>query len=349
MIAVDHPVGTEVFVDERFVAPVPPEYVLYAYDSLQEPASAIDQNGIDVFVAIQARDNYRLGGFAKGPYQGVGEDHFVELDLGKINPQDSIDLIAQGWIRPTDTSINVASAQGSAPPPKALEISVPNGEGGWKVVIPNAGFPAGKLKTVIVEIPKGSFVGGDNRVRIATNLEIYWDRLAFATKSEVTTHSTPIELLTADLGYMGFPFMSRTDDDAPNIPDYNDIRHGNAWRDLEGYYTRYGSVEKLLSKVDDRYVIMNAGDAMYLQFKVPKEEIPKGYVRDYIFFTDGWVKDGDWNTVASRTVGPLPFHSMSGYPYPENERPAELLPSHADWQEFHTRYITPAPFRDALK
>jgi len=349
MIAVDHPVGTEVFVDERFVAPVPPEYVLYAYDSLQEPASAIDQNGIDVFVAIQARDNYRLGGFAKGPYQGVGEDHFVELDLGKINPQDSIDLIAQGWIRPTDTSINVASAQGSAPPPKALEISVPNGEGGWKVVIPNAGFPAGKLKTVIVEIPKGSFVGGDNLVRIATNLEIYWDRLAFATKSEVTTHSTPIELLTADLGYMGFPFMSRTDDDAPNIPDYNDIRHGNAWRDLEGYYTRYGSVEKLLSKVDDRYVIMNAGDAMYLQFKVPKEEIPKGYVRDYIFFTDGWVKDGDWNTVASRTVGPLPFHSMSGYPYPENERPAELLPSHPDWQEFHTRYITPAPFRDALK
>ena len=82
---------------------------------------------------------------------------------------------------------------------------------------------------------------------------------------------------------------------------------GQAWRDLEGYYTRYGPVEQLVSGgVDDRYVIMNAGDAMYLQFEAldpPKD----GYIRDYIFFSDGWVKDGDWNTVDSRNVNPLPF------------------------------------------
>jgi hypothetical protein len=147
---------------------------------------------------------------------------------------------------------------------------------------------------------------------------------------------------------MGFPTMSRTDEYAPNIPDYTDIRHGKAWRDLEGYYTRYGDVEKLLSGIDDRYVIMNAGDAMYLQF-MELAPPPEGFSRDYIFFSDGWVKDGDWNTVASRTVGPLPHHAMSGYPYPAEERPDALLPSHPDWQEFHTRYITPVPFRDAMK
>ena len=348
MIAIDHPIGTEIFVDERFVAPVPPEYKLYAYEQVQEPVRATDQNGKDVLHVIQERDNNRLGGFAKGPYQGVGEEHFVELDLGAIDSTKPVDLIAQGWIRPTDTSINVASAQGSSPAPKALEVSVPNGKGEWKVVIPNAGFPAGKLKTIILEIPPRSFTNNDYRVRIATNLEIYWDRLAFATKSETKTHTTPIKLRSADLGYMGFPVMSRTHNDAPNIPDYNNIRHGNAWRDLEGYYTRYGAVEKLLSVVDDRYVIMNAGDAMYLQFDA-LEPPRAGFVRDYIFFSDGWVKDGDWNTVDSRTVGPLPFHSMRGYPYPRNETPEELLPSHPDWQEFHTRYITPAPFRDALK
>jgi hypothetical protein len=147
---------------------------------------------------------------------------------------------------------------------------------------------------------------------------------------------------------MGYPVMSRTNDEAPNIPNYNNIRHGNAWRDLEGYYTRFGAVEKLLTKVDDRYVIMNAGDAMYLQFDAIGPPLP-GFTRDYIFFSDGWVKDGDWNTVDSRTVGPLPFHTMSGYPYPENEQPIELLPSHSDWKEFHTRYITPEPFKNALK
>jgi hypothetical protein len=93
---------------------------------------------------------------------------------------------------------------------------------------------------------------------------------------------------------------------------------------------------------------MNAGDAMYLQFEAPKA-LERGHVRDFIFFSDGWVKDGDWNTVDSRTVGPLPHHGMSGYPYPLEERPAALLPTNPDWLEFHTRYITPAPFRDALK
>ena len=93
---------------------------------------------------------------------------------------------------------------------------------------------------------------------------------------------------------------------------------------------------------------MNAGDAMYLQFNAPPPP-RRGYVRDFIFFSDGWVKDGDWNTVESRTVGPLPHHAMSGYPYPLEERPATLLPTHPDWQKFHTRYITPSPFRDALK
>ena len=118
---------------------------------------------------------------------------------------------------------------------------------------------------------------------------------------------------------------------------------------MEGYYTRYGAVEELLLDVDDRYVIMNAGDAMYLQFEVPTQPVPDGYIRDFVFFTDGWVKDGDWNTVDSRTVKPLPYHSMSDYPYPPEKRPEELLPDHSDWQEYHTRYITPAPFLDAVK
>ncbi len=350
MLAIDHPIGTEVFVDERFVAPVPPSYGLYIYENVQTPVRAIDQTGKDILGIVQARDGLRLGGFAKGPYQGVATDHFVELDLGQIDasPGSAIDIIAQGWIRPTDTSINVASAQGSSSPPKALEVSIPDGKGGWKIVIPNGGFPAGKLKTIILEIPMDSFVDNDNRVRISTNLEIYWDKLSFATRAFVDINELPIELLSADLGYMGFPYMSRTDVNAPNIPDYKDIRYGNAWRDLEGYYTRYGAVEPLLQEIDDRYVIMNAGDAMYLQFKELTQPMP-GMTRDFIFFTDGWVKDGDWNTVDSRTVGPLPHHAMSGYPYPNNERPPELLPSFSDWQEYHTRYVTPTSFRDALK
>ena len=125
--------GTEVFVDERFVAPVPPEYKLYAYENVQTPIRAIDQTGRDVLDIIQTRDGHRLGGFSKGPYQGIAADHYVELDLGKVDTSCGIDIIAQGWIRPTDTSINVASAQGNSASPKALEVSVPDGKGGWNI------------------------------------------------------------------------------------------------------------------------------------------------------------------------------------------------------------------------
>jgi hypothetical protein len=349
MIAIDHPQGTEIFVDERFVAPVPPTYQLYAYAELHSPVAATDHNNRNILDIIQDRDGDRLGGFAKGRYQGIAENHFVELALGQIDASSEIHIVASGWIRPTDTSINVASSQGDHSPPKALRVEIATSDGGWKTVIANAGFPSGKLKTIVLEIPANTIDPSDPRIRISTNLEIYWDQIRFALASQgVPFNEVPIELLEADLGYMGYPTMSRSNADAPNIPDYNDVRHGNAWQDLEGYYTRYGAVEELLSGVDDRYVIMNAGDAMYLQFNAPPPP-RRGYVRDFIFFSDGWVKDGDWNTVESRTVGPLPHHAMSGYPYPPEERPATLLPTHPDWQEFHTRYITPSPFRDALK
>ena len=350
MLAIDHPVGTDIFVDERFVAPAPPAFRYYTYDTLRSPVAAIDHNGVDVLETIRLRDEKRLAGFKKGLYQGIAEDHFVEIELADIDVSKPIDIIASGWIRPTDTSINVASSQGNHSPPKALSVSVSDGQGSWNPVIPNAGFPAGKLKTIILTIPAGSFSSNYLGVRIETNLEIYWDQLQFAVqKIGVDVVETPIDLRAAYLGYMGYPKMSRLNADAPNIPDYNDIRHGASWRDLEGYYTRYGLVDALLEFVDDRYVIMNAGDAVYLQFEEPTQHVAEGYTRDFIFFSDGWVKDGDWNTVDSRTVGPLPYHSMSDYPYPSEERPEELLPDHSDWQEYHTRYITPAPFLDAVK
>ena len=81
------------------------------------------------------------------------------------------------------------------------------------------------------------------------------------------------------------------------------------WLDLEGYYTRFGDVRELLLAVDDRYVIMNAGDELMLRFPaVPPA--PRTAVRDFVMITDGWEKDGDFNTTFSRTVLPLPTHAQ---------------------------------------
>ena len=96
---------------------------------------------------------------------------------------------------------------------------------------------------------------------------------------------------------------------SPELPDYNRIAASTQiWRDLEGYYTRYGDVRDCWPAIDDRYVIMNAGDEISLAFPATAPAAA-GWVRDYVIAGDGWIKDGDYNTTYSRTVQPLPYHA----------------------------------------
>ena len=62
-------------------------------------------------------------------------------------------LVAHGWIHPTDSSINVAIGQGSArPAARAVAARSRTRPGGWAVARPDLGFPAGKNKTILVDL-----------------------------------------------------------------------------------------------------------------------------------------------------------------------------------------------------
>jgi hypothetical protein len=109
-------------------------------------------------------------------------------------------------------------------------------------------------------------------------------------------------------------------------------------------------VRKLLEKVDDRYVIMNAGDEMLLRFPAAAPPVD-GWVRDFVLVSDGWEKDGDFNTSFSKTVLPLPAHGRPDYSTPPGSLQDDpVYRRHArDWSEYHTRYVTPERVRDALR
>jgi hypothetical protein len=47
--------------------------------------------------------------------------------------------------------------------------------------------------------------------------------------------------------------------------------------------------------------------------------LPAGWIRDYFFYANGFVKDMDFYEASPFTVDTMPFHAMSGYPYPSNE------------------------------
>ena len=89
-------------------------------------------------------------------------------------------LVGEGWIHPTDSSINVAVGQGEQTKPQGLVLEVPTSGGGWEVARPTSGFPAGKNKTVLIDLDGVFRPGAARRFRLRTNLEIYWDSLAIA-------------------------------------------------------------------------------------------------------------------------------------------------------------------------
>ncbi len=351
LMAVDHPPGTEVFTDERFTMPQPKPQ-LYVTKTPKPFASVKDDRGQDVAAIVSKLDQQYLDTFGRGQYQGVTRDHWVELELGEDAPRDNkLYLIGHGWLHPTDATINIAIGQGSTSPPQGLSLEVQDEKGNWVVAKPGLGFLSGKLKTMVIDLDGVFRPGLARKLRLRTNMEIYWDKLEWAeAASAEQVKIQRLDTASADLLYRGFSRFTQANLSSPELPDYNWLE-GTAqkWRDLTGYYTRYGDVRELLAKTDDRMLIMNAGDELRLTFNsLPAP--PAGWTRDFVMIGDGWTKDGDYNCTYAATVLPLPFHGIKDY----NRASTRLEDNPAykrfrqDWQVYHTRYVTPEWFQRAL-
>ncbi len=347
LIAVDHPETTEIFTDERFAIPLPP-LEIYTTEKTREFASVRNHKGEDVSRIVRNLDENYLDSVKRGKFQGVAEEHFVELELPEDAPRTKkIRIVADGWVHPTDASINVQLGQSSLEKPKSLSLEVLQENGEWKIEKENLGFPAGKMKTVLIELPENA-----RKFRLRTNMEIFWDKLAWAVDlPENETKEIPLELNSAELRYRGFSVIEKRDDSSPEKPVYNKIlTTTQRWRDLEGFYTRFGDVLELLQKTDDRMVLMNAGDELVLKFPA-LPEVKAGWKRDFVIIGNGWIKDGDLNSVFSKTLLPLPTHATNDYTRPPNglENDPVYQKNKQDWLRFHTRYVSPNDFRNALR
>lgn len=271
-------------------------------------------------------------------FQGITEPHDMIIDLGDLSNAEEVILFLHGWIFPTDASINVNVSQTpdvTVFPPR-VQVLDENGE--WTTVIESINFPNGKDKTCIVDL-SGKFLTDDYRVRLQTSMQIYWDHLFFTVdEPAVEIAETVLSPSSADLHYRGYSRMYRKGGRyGPHWFDYSTVETGPKWRDLTGDYTRYGDVFALVTEPDNRFVIMNSGDEMTVKFS--NSDVPplqKGWVRDYILYSDGWLKDGDMNTARGQTVAPLPFHALKAYPY----GPEQKTPDEGTYREYLMKYNT---------
>jgi hypothetical protein len=351
LVAVDHPDSIDIFVPEQFSPPPFPGNKQFQVTEKHIPLSATDSKGNNVLSFISEKDDNYLADFKPDKYQGVTEMHDLILDPGEIGKSKNLQLFLNGWIFPTDASINVALSQSSDLKVVRPFVQVINKKGEWETVIENLGFPMGKDKTVITDL-SSRFLSGDHRIRIRTNMEIYWDYIFFSDNvTNIPVISSVLKPVSADLHYRGFSKGFRKGGRyGPHWFDYSDVDKNTKWHDLSGNYTRYGDVLPLLSESDNKYIISNAGDETSVSFDAKGlPELRKGWKRDFLIHTIGWVKDGDINTALGSTVLPLPFHGMKSYPPTETDS----YPNDSDHQkyikEYNTRVVTAEDFRSALK
>ena len=351
LVAVDHPDSLDIFVPEQFGPPPFPGPKILTVKEKHAPVSAVDSEGNDVLSFISRKDDIYLAGFKPGKYQGITEMRDLIIDPGQIDVSGRFYLFMNGWIFPTDASINVAISQSDdiiVTPPL---IQVPDKKGNWVTVTYGAGFPMGKDKTVITDLT-GKFLSEDHRVRIRTNMEIYWDQIFFAEDlPDAPVVNNALSPSSADLHFRGFsePFR-KGGRYGPHWFDYSVVEKGPKWRDLTGNYTRFGDVLPLLSESDNKYIITNAGDETTVSFSAAElPPLPEGWKRDFLIRSVGWVKDGDLNTAFGSTVLPLPFHGMKSYPPSESDTYPDTPDLQKYNREYNTRVVTADEYLNALR
>ena len=248
-------------------------------------------------------------------------------------------LFLNGWVDWADASTFAGAGQSERNQMIAPYLEVRDAEGAWVKVIADMGLPAGRPRTIAVDL-KGKFLSASREVRITTNLCLYWDELFAATGTRTPqARQTELALDGANLRFRGFSHLEvHPERKQPEMYDYARVYPTSMWNPAPGYYTRYGDTAELLRTIDDRFVIMGSGDEVILRFSGPDlPAVAPGWKRDFLLLVDGWAKESEANTAFGNSVEPLPYHGMTGYPYGPGERYPDS-PAHRRYQrEYNTR------------
>jgi len=216
----------------------------------------------------------------------------------------------------TATSMYAAHQAGVVAKAPYVEAQLPDGR--WRKVIDDIGFPAGLLRTMVADLT-GKLPVGTRRIRIWTNLKVYWDQVLVDTTPEgaIPMRRTQVPLSRASVAQRGYPREVAGRLVADIRYRFDEVSATGPYARHRGFYTKYGEVTPLLRASEDHFVIFGSGDDVAIDFDARQlPPPPAGWTRDYEIYLNGFVKDMDFYGAHSQTVAPLPFKAMPGYPYP---------------------------------
>jgi len=337
LVAVDRPAGVSLFTNDKFKSPPFPEFRLFGVEHRIPPLAARDDRGRDVRDLVLTKDRRYPDAFDRD-MAGVARLHHLDLDFGSAAPDGRAILGLSGWVDWADGSTYLGSAQSSESGLVMPSVQVKDAHGEWQTVITDMGIPAGKPKTIVVDL-SGKFLSASREVRIVTSLCVYWDEIFLSTDTAApSVRMTDVKATNADLHFRGFSeVIVHPERLQPERFVYANVRPTTMWNPTPGLYTRYGEVQPLITSIDDRLVIMGSGDELRLRFDAAAmPALPSGWRRDFLLMVDGWAKDADANTAYSQSVEPLPYHAMPQYPYAA----PDSFPSDGEHQLYREHYNT---------
>jgi len=337
LVAVDHPARIEVNPNERFVSNPPfPEFRVIATENARLPVGAWDDRGHDVLELLSRRDRKYVTGFKELSFAGFANLHWLELDLGAWDAHKPLRLLLDGY---TDyfTATSMYAADQAGIKVIAPYVEAQDAQGKWVRVVDDMGFPAGLARTMVTDLT-GKLPSGTRRIRIVTNLKIYWDRVRIdQTPDGQDVRASEVPLATAELAFLGYPKEIRLHPASDTTYSFTHRSPTGPYARAAGNYTRFGDVKELLRASDDKFTVFSSGEGVKLEFD-PRNlpPLPNGWVRDYFFYADGFEKDLDFYAAYAFTVEPLPKHGLIAYPYAAGKE----YPLDADHLKYQFEYNT---------
>jgi len=345
LVAVDHPASVEVNPDERFLDEPPfASGRVIATAGARLPAGAWDGEGKDVLDVLSRRDHRFASGFKATPYDGFADLHSLTLSLGAVDTKSPLRLLMTGYVNYfSATSLYAAWQAGIKPVSSYVEAQMPDGS--WKRILDDGGFPAGLERTIVVDL-SGRIPEGVRKIRLMTNLEIFWDQVLIDNHADAAFRTTEVPLASATLHFRGYPLQIEGASPGDLDYDYNRVSLTGPFQHERGNYTRMGDVSELVKGVDDRFAIFGTGEEIAAEFdSTALPVLPLGWKRDYFFYANGFVKDMDWWDGSPFTVAQLPYHKMSTYPYPASENDPESADSIGYQLDWNVRFDSGEPDR----
>jgi hypothetical protein len=319
MMVVDHPANVDVYSTmSNYINQAFNGQIYTVSKDLLTPVSAVNEKGENVLPQISQIDGVFTpgsNGLLSPSWDNITLNQLT-LDIGDLSNAPQIKLVINGMVdwgppEPYYDWINgflTASNEGLVPngtqinPAPYMEIKDASGQ--WVRVPQDRQMPTPSdyiPRSFAVDLT-GLFPSdiNDYQLRITNFWNVTFDYIGIDTTAQENITIQRINP-TATL---------------------QQIEFGGTTSTVSGSFTRYGDVTPLLLEADDMYVIGMQGDQVSLQF--PTTSLPplaEGMERDFFLFVACWFKDppGNWGYGFGFTVNPLPFQSMSGFPYPPTE------------------------------